>query len=217
MAVKKKAVKGVTKPVKKAAKKGVSQATKGKQVKKATKKAAKKVVKKAAKRTGAKAKSAARGSKSTTTKKAARTTSKKTAVGKAAPTRKGTSLAKKTKSSHDKIKETLFKRREQLLVNLNKLTASYGNVGGRPVGDRVDDAVTDIEVEASYAIAEQEVEELKLIDAALEHIEDGTYGKCEECDQPIGKPRLRALPYAVLCLKCKEVEERERASGGYGF
>lgn len=205
------------KKAKKAAKRGVSKASKGKQAKKGTKKAAKKAVKKAAKRTPARARSAAKARKSTTGKKSAGTASKKIAGEKAKRTRKETSVAKKTRSSIDKIKEELLARREQLLINLGKLTGSSVNAGDRPVGDRADDAVTDIEVDSSYAIAEQEAEELKLIDAALENIEDGTYGKCEECGERIGKPRLRALPYAVLCLKCKEEEEMEQAAGGYGL
>jgi len=209
------------KKAKKAAKRGVSKVSKGKQAKKGAKKAAKKAVKKsakkAAKRAPARAKSAAKGRKSTTGKKSAGTASKKIAGEKAKRTRKGTSVAKKTRSRFEKIKEELLARREQLLINLGKLTGSSGNAGDRPVGDRADDAVTDIEVDSSYAIAEQEAQELKLIDAALENVEDGTYGKCEECGERIGEPRLRALPYAVLCLKCKEEEEMERAAGGYGF
>ena len=41
------------------------------------------------------------------------------------------------------------------------------------------------------------------IDDALKRIDDKTYGYCERCFQPIPKPRLRALPYARLCVACK--------------
>ena len=38
---------------------------------------------------------------------------------------------------------------------------------------------------------------------ALERIEDGTYGKCQECGQSIGKARLSAVPYTLFCIRCE--------------
>ena len=46
------------------------------------------------------------------------------------------------------------------------------------------------------------------IDAALRRIEDGTYGTCIRCGNPIPEERLAAVPYAVLCVSCKREEER---------
>ncbi len=46
------------------------------------------------------------------------------------------------------------------------------------------------------------------IDAALARIEDGTYGICESCGNPIGKARLQVFPRATLCMTCKQREER---------
>ena len=43
---------------------------------------------------------------------------------------------------------------------------------------------------------------------ALERLEDGTYGVCESCGNPIGKLRLQAYPRATLCLSCKSKQER---------
>jgi len=43
---------------------------------------------------------------------------------------------------------------------------------------------------------------------ALARIDDGTYGVCESCGQPIGKARLQAFPRATLCVSCKQKEER---------
>ena len=48
------------------------------------------------------------------------------------------------------------------------------------------------------------------IDKALAKIEDGTYGLCDRCGKPIEKLRLKALPYANLCIKDKQAEERVR-------
>jgi RNA polymerase-binding transcription factor DksA len=42
----------------------------------------------------------------------------------------------------------------------------------------------------------------------LERIEDGTYGDCEECGAKITKARLRAIPYAAMCVKCASESEQ---------
>ncbi|MGH2722807.1 MAG: TraR/DksA C4-type zinc finger protein [Actinomycetota bacterium] len=49
---------------------------------------------------------------------------------------------------------------------------------------------------------------IEKIDRALGHIEGGTYGLCERCGKPIEKARIKALPYANLCIKDKQAEER---------
>ncbi|HEY7177905.1 MAG TPA: TraR/DksA C4-type zinc finger protein [Gaiella sp.] len=54
--------------------------------------------------------------------------------------------------------------------------------------------------------AEQIVHE---IDRALTRIDDGTYGRCERCGEAIPEERLEAVPYATLCVSCKQLEERE--------
>jgi len=113
------------------------------------------------------------------------------------------------KATMNSIREALLKRREYLMHNLGRLTAAAAG-DEKPVGDRVDDASLDLEADSTYSIAEHEAQELRLIDVALEKIAGGTYGICEECGERIEKPRLKALPYAVLCLKCKQAEEVER-------
>ncbi|HEY1317267.1 MAG TPA: TraR/DksA C4-type zinc finger protein [Gaiella sp.] len=47
------------------------------------------------------------------------------------------------------------------------------------------------------------------IDRALTKIDAGTYGKCERCGQAIPEERLDAVPYATLCVSCRQLEERE--------
>lgn len=51
---------------------------------------------------------------------------------------------------------------------------------------------------------------LTFIEEALEKIENKTYGKCEKCDKKIERERLKVLPYAKLCIKCQEIEEKMR-------
>src|SRR5258708_29672092 len=49
---------------------------------------------------------------------------------------------------------------------------------------------------------------LEMIDAALVRIEDGQYGKCIHCGQPILEKRLEAVPWARYCLRCADLNER---------
>jgi DnaK suppressor protein len=52
---------------------------------------------------------------------------------------------------------------------------------------------------------------IRKIEEALERIEDGTFGICEECGEEIGIPRLKARPVTTLCIKCKSKQEEEEA------
>ena len=60
-----------------------------------------------------------------------------------------------------------------------------------------------VDRERNLALSGQALLAVEEIDDALRRIDDKTYGYCERCFQPIPKPRLRALPYARLCVACK--------------
>jgi DnaK suppressor protein len=60
-----------------------------------------------------------------------------------------------------------------------------------------------VDRERNLALSGQATLAVEEIDDAAGRIKDKTYGYCERCFQPIPKPRLRALPYARLCVACK--------------
>jgi RNA polymerase-binding transcription factor DksA len=60
-----------------------------------------------------------------------------------------------------------------------------------------------VERERDLALSAQAQAAVEEIDKALAKIAGGTYGYCEQCGQPIPKARLKALPYAALCVACK--------------
>lgn len=62
---------------------------------------------------------------------------------------------------------------------------------------------TTIDRERDLALAASALAAVEEIDDALRKIEHGTYGRCENCHQEIPRVRLRALPFARLCVKCK--------------
>ena len=62
--------------------------------------------------------------------------------------------------------------------------------------------------EFSLGLASNEQKALYELDDALKRIEEGTFGICEECKCVMTKTRLKAVPYARLCVKCQEKKER---------
>jgi len=64
------------------------------------------------------------------------------------------------------------------------------------------------EQEFTLSLMETEEGTLGRIEAALERIEDGTYGTCEECGVKIPKKRLNAVPFAAMCVKCASQYEQ---------
>ncbi|MEO8273369.1 MAG: TraR/DksA C4-type zinc finger protein [Chloroflexota bacterium] len=58
------------------------------------------------------------------------------------------------------------------------------------------------EQQRDLALRERSRAELGLVDAALKAIEDGTYGTCSDCGNPIAPDRLDAIPWAPTCIDC---------------
>jgi DnaK suppressor protein len=59
---------------------------------------------------------------------------------------------------------------------------------------------------------ERIAERINQLTAALQRVDDGNYGRCEQCGDAIEAPRLKALPEATTCLACQERLEREGAA-----
>ena len=61
--------------------------------------------------------------------------------------------------------------------------------------------------ELTLSLLGSEKDALDQIEAAIERIEDGSYGRCEECGEKIPKSRLDAIPYAAQCVRCASQQE----------
>ncbi|MFH1873683.1 MAG: RNA polymerase-binding protein DksA [Pseudomonadota bacterium] len=79
--------------------------------------------------------------------------------------------------------------------------------------DEVDLATTEWGQSLNLRLRDRELVLWKKINKALEKIEDGSYGVCENCEEEITKKRLEARPVAELCIKCKE--QMEKLEKGY--
>ena len=78
-----------------------------------------------------------------------------------------------------------------------------GNLSHVPI-HMADLGIDSFEQEFTLGLLENDEQKLKEIDAALERIEQGTFGRCEECGKDLSKERLEALPYARHCIECAQ-------------
>ena len=74
-----------------------------------------------------------------------------------------------------------------------------------------DDAGMVFESERLATISDDLRDVLAQVDAALGRLDDGTFGTCQRCGQPIGEERLEAFPHVAFCIDCQQQVEREAA------
>jgi DnaK suppressor protein len=107
------------------------------------------------------------------------------------------------------LEARLSTRKDRLLKEIHRRLQEYKDSGGSRLPDIVDIASSTIGDELILQVAETEVQELRQIEDALARIHSGSYGVCKNCGAMIPRNRLKALPFATLCVKCKEKEEAE--------
>jgi DnaK suppressor protein len=110
------------------------------------------------------------------------------------------------------MKAILIRMKEEALTEINKTMKSGADaVTGEPSGDIYDQASSERDRELGLLLSDREREKLANIDEALMKIEDGEYGICEECEEEIPLGRLKVLPFARFCVKCKSDIEKQLA------
>jgi RNA polymerase-binding transcription factor DksA len=92
---------------------------------------------------------------------------------------------------------------------------AMGNLSNIPVEDRAERGADNYCEETTIGLVENADARLREVNAALERIDQGTFGSCEECAQEISIDRLRAVPFARRCVKCaRQAQRGEPASPG---
>src|SRR5437660_12655804 len=113
------------------------------------------------------------------------------------------------------FKKRLLDKQYQLVQEVGR-TALYGK-------DQEDDSIKDLGDQANTAYTREFFFELgngdrrllRDVVAALEKIDNGSFGECERCGEAIADKRLEALPFARYCIDCQRlVEEEERTAAG---
>ena len=109
------------------------------------------------------------------------------------------------------IKKKLLDRKRYLEEELTRL--SREKVTDDQVQDPGDQAMTSTLEELNISFHNNERNEYTVILKALEMIDQGTYGVCTECNQPIAEKRLHMYPNATRCLVCQEAFEEKNRLG----
>ncbi len=108
--------------------------------------------------------------------------------------------------------------RKRLTEELEQLKASARPTSerreGSPFGKREEEATESFELEKRLALEKRIRDQLAEVEHTLNKFEQGTYGLCDSCGQPIDPARLEALPQANLCLSCKAKNAKGKSSPG---
>ena len=111
----------------------------------------------------------------------------------------------------DPARARLEADRQQTLTRLANLTDDFDAIVAASRDTNADDehdpegATIAFERSQVSALAQQVQRHLAEVDAALQRLDDGTYGTCERCGSPIGGGRLEARPAARTCIACARV------------
>lgn len=96
----------------------------------------------------------------------------------------------------------LVSMRDELELRLNAITKDITHADGPPEKDFAEQAVERENEEVLDALGSATREELMKIKKALLRLEQGDFGVCTECGEPIQQARLEAIPFSDLCIKC---------------
>ncbi len=120
-----------------------------------------------------------------------------------------------TKKELKKFQELLEEKRKAVLERAREMLAVENMaLDTNDLPDEMDLASSEYLQSFEFRLRGREKSLLSKLDLALKKIEDGTFGVCEICEEPIGKKRLGARPETTLCIKCKEDQEREERTMG---
>ena len=118
-----------------------------------------------------------------------------------------------TKKKLKDFRKLLDSRLDELLVEANK-TVSGMSDQKENLPDPSDRATLESDRNFTLRIRDRERKLIGKIKEAIERIENGTYGICEDCEEEIGEARLKARPVTTLCIECKKRQENEEKTKG---
>jgi len=116
-----------------------------------------------------------------------------------------------TQEELDTFRSQLLERRQTLAGDAKSLAdQALQNEGGSHLPIHMaDHGSENFDKEMALGLVETEEQEIRAIDDAFRKMAEGTFGRCEECEQEIAMPRLEAIPYARYCIQCQQQIEEE--------
>ena len=109
---------------------------------------------------------------------------------------------------YEEVKQTLCAMLEELNLRLARITNNVRHSDVPLEKDFAEQATQNENDEVMDYLGNSARTEIELIKQAIARIDNGQYGICQVCDEPISKERLEALPYSGLCIKCASKAER---------
>ena len=103
--------------------------------------------------------------------------------------------------SHEELRQKLEKRLATLQARLNGIKKDVTQAHSADSAERAQEREND---EVVDAIGNETTLSIEVVQAALERIDNGTYGACDACGKPIAAARLQAIPEATRCVSCAE-------------
>ena len=108
-----------------------------------------------------------------------------------------------------KMEKSLSDQKREIIANLIVSNDNFKEiVEAMDPKDLADVASDDMDRKMIEAIGSQDLKRLRMIDSALTRIKQGKYGLCIKCGKKIPRERLEAIPYALMCVECKTLEEK---------
>lgn len=107
-----------------------------------------------------------------------------------------------------RLKKVLLKEREEIVGEVRQIFESSKEMGQDGIQDIGDEAANIYNKQILLSLTESERVRLQEVDEALDRIEAGTYGTCEECGEAIGLKRLEVRPVAKYCVPCLSKMEK---------
>ena len=113
------------------------------------------------------------------------------------------------KAKREFYKKKLLKIRAALLDKAKRLKEDSNTLGTDGIQDMADAASNAYNADILMSLSDNDLTLLKEIDSALDKLGGGTYGVCEECEEPITEKRLDANPVARYCINCQRMNEQK--------
>ncbi len=116
-----------------------------------------------------------------------------------------------TKKKKEALRKMLVEKKREVWNDIKeKLFEQLGKEYRKEIDaalDEGDKALADLAEETGLTIVNIRKDMLEKIDHAIEKLDQGTYGICEDCGIEISEQRLKAVPFAVYCIECKQKRE----------
>jgi RNA polymerase-binding transcription factor len=122
-------------------------------------------------------------------------------------------MANMTKKRENYFKKLLTKRLDDLLVEANKTVTGMTDQGEN-FPDPTDRATLESDRNFTLRIRDRERRLIAKIKNALDRLDNGTFGICDECGEDISDKRLKARPVTTLCINCKKKQENQEKVKG---